>query len=217
VSEHFYDPEAGDLRLPPHSELLNQVAAYIPLEAIPTPEIQQDIDQMFRVAYGRQGGESHPTLVGLAGPQIGISKRIVLIGITDITGGEQPVLQEFINPVILAASEETEEGREGCFSTGNVTGIVERAQWIILQGYNRFAELLQLQLFGLPARVGQHELDHLDGIRIPDRIDDPVKLHWVEEHMYGDYRQSWRVWPLLCPPEVWAAMRAGLPFEAPEA
>jgi peptide deformylase len=164
---------------------------------------------MFRVAKGRQGDAKYPTLVGLAAPQIGISKRIVIIGVNAVGGGEQPDLRVYINPVITEVSAETEEGREGCYSTDRVCGVVERAKKITLIAYDRHGEKVIKIFEGFPARVAQHEVDHLNGIRFPDRITSDKKLHWVEEDEFGEYRTHWKEWSVLCPREKWLAIKAG--------
>jgi peptide deformylase len=207
--EKRYTEEAIERQVPPNSEVLNLVAEEIPVAKIQSTEVQSLIDKLFRVAYGRQGDAQFPTLVGLAAPQIGVSKRVVIIGMNAVSGGEQPELKEFINPVILESSTETEEGREGCFSTSRVCGIVKRAKKVKVQAYDRSGQLFEHEFEGFPARVAQHEIDHLDGIRFPDRITDDTKLHWVEEGEFGDYRKNWQNWPANCPRERWEAIKSG--------
>ena len=117
--------------------------------------------------------------------------------------------EEYINPVIVEISNEKEEGREGCFSTSRVCGIVERAKKVKIRAYDRSGKIVEYDLEGLPARVAQHEIDHLDGIRFPDRIPDDSKLHWVEEEEFGEYRKQWQNWPVNCPREKWGAIKSG--------
>ncbi len=209
MSEKRYTQEAIDCQILPSCELLNQVAEPINPKDITTPEVQQLIDRMYRVAYGRQGDAKYPTLVGLAAPQIGISKRIVIIGINAVGGGEQPELREYINPEIIQQSSETEEGREGCFSTSRVCGIVERAKKVTVGAFDRNGNPVTQTFEGFPARVAQHEVDHLNGVRFPDRIIESSKLHWVEEEEFGEYRVHWKDWTVLCPREKWEAIKAG--------
>src|SRR3990167_106085 len=109
--EKRYTEEAIEQQVPPGSEVLNLIAEEIPTAEIQSPEVQSLIDRLFRVAYGRQGDAQFPTLVGLAAPQIGVSKRAIIIGMNAVGGGEQPELREFINPEIVDISEETEDGR----------------------------------------------------------------------------------------------------------
>ena len=209
ILEKRYTEEAIELQVPPDSEVLNLIAEEIPVEEIATPEIQALVDKMYRVAYGRQGDAQFPTLVGLSAPQVGVSKRIAIIGINAVGGGEQPELREFINPTIVKISDKTEEGREGCFSTSRVCGIVERAKKVRVRAYDRNGQVVEHDFEGFPARVAQHEIDHLNGIRFPDRISDDSKLHWVEEEEFGEYRQRWQDWTVNCPREAWEAIKSG--------
>lgn len=204
-----YTEEAIENQVPPSSKVLTQKALVIPVNTITKPAIQEIIDRMYRVTYGRQGDADFPTLVGLAAPQIGILKRIVIIGINAVGGGEQPTLREFINPVIFERSKSTEIGREGCFSTSRVCGIVERAKWVRVKAYDRFGNEFTIKLSGFPARVAQHEIDHLSGIRFPDRITDDSRLHRVEENEFGDYRKNWQHWTVNCPRSKWEAIKYG--------
>lgn len=197
-------------QVPPSSKILSQVAKPIKIKEIKDPETQNIINTMLRIAYGRQGDKNYPTLVGLAAPQIGISKRIIIIGINSVGDGQQPELRAFINPKILKLSKETEDGREGCFSTSRVCGIVERSKSIVFEAYDRNVKKVTITLEGFPARIAQHEIDHLNGIRFPDRITDNSKLHWVEEYEFGKYRNNWKKWTIKCSPEKWQAIKSGL-------
>ena len=91
--EKRYTEEAIEQQVPPDSEVLNLAAEEIPVGEIASPEVQALIDKMYRVAYGRQGDAKFPTLVGLSAPQIGISKRVAIIGINAVGGGEQPKIR----------------------------------------------------------------------------------------------------------------------------
>lgn len=202
-------PQQPLKQVPPSSPVLNLKARAVPIGAIQSTEVQHLIDELFAFAYGNQGDAKLPTLVGLAAPQLGVSKRIIIIGLNATGAGEQPQLQELINPVISNASAATEQGREGCYSTGRVCGIVERAQQVKLSGYDRNGIKRSYTLTGFPARVAQHEVDHLGGIRFPDRIGDDAHLHWVEEADFGRYRQEWSTWTLTCPRQRWESIKSG--------
>lgn len=207
--ERKQTPPSGYNLIPPHRESLNEPSEAIPIDAIGSPEIQGIIDRMFEIGIGEQGDPKHPTLVGLAAPQIGINKRIVLVGVDALGNGAAPELQAFINPVIIGTSSQFVAGREGCFSTDRVCGIVDRAETIALQAFDRAGAPITFVAQGFPARIFQHELDHLDGIRFPDRITDPTKLHWVPKAQFADYRRHWETWQNLCPPEQWQAIKNG--------
>jgi len=81
-----------------------------------------------------------------------------------------------INPEIVEASPEIAEGVEGCLSIPGWYGWVPRARWVIVRGLNPEGRRVRIRAEGLVARVFQHEIDHLDGILFPDRIQDPTKI-----------------------------------------
>lgn len=193
--------------LSPSNEVLNQVADAIDVKEIGSQEIQQLIDDMLRVANGEQGDVNRRTMVGLAAPQLGISKRIIIIDTASTGMGETPELRVYINPVIVSESDQLEQGREGCFSTGNVCGNVDRSSQIVISGCNRQGKLVSETWAGFTARIFQHEIDHLDGIRFPDRITDDSKPHWVEPDEFGEYRTKWAQWQKLCPREQWERIK----------
>lgn len=99
--------------------------------------------------------------VGLAAPQIGISRRIITVDIGDN-------LYELINPEIIYQEGE-QTGREGCLSVPNVVGIVKRAQRIKVKGLDRTGQEQLIEASDFLARAFQHEIDHLDGILFIDK------------------------------------------------
>lgn len=99
--------------------------------------------------------------VGLAAPQIGVSKRMIVID-----PGDQ--LIEMINPEIIAREGE-QTAREGCLSVPDLVGWCKRSQKITVRGINREGEEIEMQAADMLARVFQHEIDHLDGILFPDK------------------------------------------------
>ena len=101
--------------------------------------------------------------VGLAAPQVGIRKRIVIVDVT----GEDPVA--LINPVILEKDGE-QTGYEGCLSVPGKTGIVTRANHVIVEAYNENMEKFTIEAEELMARALQHEIDHLDGVMYVDLV-----------------------------------------------
>ncbi|MGR6835717.1 peptide deformylase [Syntrophomonas erecta] len=99
--------------------------------------------------------------VGLAAPQIGVSKRMIVID----TGNN---LIELINPNITSMEGE-QIGSEGCLSLPGVVGLVPRAQKVCVTGLNRSGEEVEIEASDLLARAFQHEIDHLDGILFTDK------------------------------------------------
>lgn len=132
-----------------------------PVESV-TPEIQTLIDDMFETMYASNG-------VGLAAPQIGISKRIFVIDI----GEGQPFA--LVNPVLVKGWDEVED-QEGCLSVPGVYMPVKRWEWVVFRGRNEKDRAVELKASGLLARALQHELDHLDGKIFVDLVEDKMIL-----------------------------------------
>ena len=106
--------------------------------------------------------------VGLAAPQVGILKRIVVI---DIDDGNQYVL---VNPVITQKDGE-QTGDEGCLSLPGKVAVVTRPEHVICKCLNENMEEIEIEGEGLLARAICHEVDHLDGILYKDVADEPLR------------------------------------------
>jgi peptide deformylase len=102
--------------------------------------------------------------VGLAATQVGILRRLFVFS----DGEDDHVI---VNPVVTVRGSETETDEEGCLSLGPVRMPVERALEVTLDAVDVHGASVHLELEGMPARVVQHELDHLDGKLIIDRTD----------------------------------------------
>lgn len=203
------------LFLAPTDPKLNETSDAVCACHIQSDEIHEIIDQMVDLAFGNTKDHSKAILVGLSAPQIGIQKRIILVDLaaTGIwvkdTPPPPPQIKAFIDPEILWKSEETFVGREGCFSTSEICGIVPRAKKIVVRAYDREGNTVIQEFEGYTARVFQHEIDHLDGVRFPDRIEKDEDLHWVEEGELPEYRIHWASWQKRCPREKWIEMKNG--------
>jgi peptide deformylase len=127
-------------------------------------EIEAFDGELPRVAERMIGLMHDADGVGLAATQVGILRRLFVFS----DGEEDRVL---VNPVITDRSGETETDEEGCLSLGPVRVPVERAFRVTVEAHDATGEALRLELEGLPARVVQHEVDHLDGVLIIDRTD----------------------------------------------
>lgn len=206
MSEKF--PASLDLGLiDPTADSLNRQSLEVPLEKISSHEIQALIDEMLNIAKGEQGDSARKTMVGLAAPQIGVNKRIIIVGINAAGMGEEPKLKAYVNPVITQLSDELVANREGCYSADRVCGIVNRPSSVAISAYDRNGNEVTEVHRGFPARIFQHEIDHLEGIRFPDRIKDDAKLHWVEPEEFGEYRENWATWSNLCERKKWLEIK----------
>ncbi len=123
-------------------------------------ELRRLVAKMFKAMY--EGGETGG--VGLAAPQIGVSKAVLVYDI-----GRSGTM---VNPRIIAHSEETEVGEEGCLSVPGVYGPVERYQWIVVEYRDINGKYKKEKFSGFDARVIQHEIDHLNGILFVDKVVD---------------------------------------------
>ena len=129
-----------------------------------TDKIRDLIDDMFETMYEEMG-------VGLAAPQIGILKRIVVID----TGLEEPDPYVLINPEIIKVSEETQTGAEGCLSVPGKNGDVTRPMYVTVRAYDENMEQFELEGAGLLARAICHECEHLDGKLYVSRVEGELR------------------------------------------
>jgi peptide deformylase len=125
-----------------------------------TPEVINLINDMIETMYTAKG-------VGLAAPQVGVNKQIIVVDVGDVVGKHELIV--LVNPELLAW-EGSEELEEGCLSCPNVSVKMKRAQRITLQGINREGEKVIREDSGYQARALQHELDHLMGKLIVDSV-----------------------------------------------
>lgn len=125
------------------------------------PEFVERMGEIMRDANG----------VGLAAPQLGILERVIVY---DIGEGFHAI----INPKILSARGEQDEPAEGCLSLPGLRGTVNRANEVVVKGFDEHGKPIRIRGVGYTARVIQHEVDHLDGILFIDRAD-PQSLHYA--------------------------------------
>ena len=124
-----------------------------------TPKIEELIDDMFETMYDANG-------CGLAAPQVGIRKRIVVIDC-----GDQPLV--LINPEILETSGE-QTGQEGCLSVPRKVGIVTRHNYAKVKALDENMDEIIVEGTELLARCLCHEIDHLNGIMYVDKAEGPL-------------------------------------------
>ena len=133
-------------------------------------EIIDLIDSMYNIMYKENG-------VGLAAPQVDISKRILTI---DIEHHEGPSIT-LINPEIIAKSDTLVPYDEGCLSLPGLNAEIIRPAEITVKGISPDGKEIRLDADGLLARVLQHEIDHLNGIVFIDHMDEYLRKEYTSE------------------------------------
>jgi peptide deformylase len=138
------------------------------------PQLKSLTDDMLETLRDAPG-------VGLAAPQLGILQRIFVaeVGEESEDGQEEqspPKSYVLINPEIVKASAEMEEGEEGCLSIPGWGGLVNRCTSILVKAQDVHGKPFRIKAEGYLARVFQHEMDHLDAILFIDHITDREKL-----------------------------------------
>ena len=138
------------------------------------PTVQQFIDSMIDTMFEYAG-------VGLAAPQVHEGLR-VFVAMLDADGRGEGDAVTFVNPEITPIGDQTVEGWEGCLSIPEVRGRVPRAQHIKVTALDRNGKRFELELKDFPARVVQHETDHLEGVLFLDRMRSLETLTYLEEY-----------------------------------
>jgi len=128
-------------------------------------KLRKFVDDMIDIMYVEDG-------IGLAAPQIGFSRQVVVVDASELVKGEYP--RAFINPEIIEFSQETDVKEEGCLSIPGVHEEVVRATRIVVKYQNEKGKEFTEEYTQWLARILQHEIDHLNGILFVDRIS-PIK------------------------------------------
>jgi peptide deformylase len=138
---------------------LRKVAKKVNPAELADPIFQQLLDDMFETMYDAPG-------IGLAAPQINVSKRIFAVDLQDDNEAHGPLV--VINPKFTVTEGEI-EATEGCLSVPGMVGEMTRFERVVCTGLDRHGKKLELVADGLFARCLQHEMDHLDGILYIDK------------------------------------------------
>ncbi len=163
VKREELDPEREARRRAALAQIRQYPDSVLRMRANEVDELDESVvqlaDRMGRLMTEAAG-------VGLAAPQIGILRRVVVF-----KAGEEAPLVAVVNPRLVEESEERVTDEEGCLSLGAATVVVdvERAAAVTVEGSSAQGEPLRIEAEGLEARVIQHELDHLDGTLTIDR------------------------------------------------
>lgn len=126
-------------------------------------EVRRLARDMFDAMYEAEG-------VGLAAPQVGITRRLIVV---DPREPDVPP-RALVNPRVVTADARTDRAEEGCLSIPSVRDVVERPATVTVEGLDLEGRPVRLEAEGLHARVLQHEIDHLDGVLFIDRLS-PLK------------------------------------------
>ena len=141
--------------------------------------LQRLIDDMIETMYASAG-------IGLAAPQVGVRKRVIVVDVGPREDGHP--LVAVINPEIVLA-EGLIESEEGCLSVPDYIAHVKRAERIVVRGLDREGNPIEIEAIGLLARAFQHEIDHLDGVLILDRIS-AIKREFFNKRYLKAIRES---------------------------
>jgi peptide deformylase len=154
--------------------VLRAKARAIDKAELKSPTLQQFIDDMVDTMYEYSG-------VGLAAPQVHEAVRI-FVAMLDADGHGEGDATILVNPELLVIGDQTVEGWEGCLSIPDIRGRVPRSQHIKVSALDRTGKRFELDLSDFPARVVQHENDHLDGVLFFDRMRSLESLTYLEEY-----------------------------------
>lgn len=144
-----------------------------------TDHIRRLARDMFETMYHAEG-------VGLAAPQVGVSRRLFVVDVPERPEGrDEPVrhVHALVNPVIVESSAETARETEGCLSIPGIEESVTRPAQVVVEAQALDGSPVRIDAHGMLARVLQHEADHLDGVLFIDRLS-PLKRSLV--------RKKWR-------------------------
>lgn len=148
---------------PAKLEIVHYPASVLRAKAKPLAEVN---DQVRAVAMRMLHLMHEAPGVGLAAPQVGLSWRLFVANHT----GEPTDDRVFINPVLSAPSRLTEDYEEGCLSLPDIRALIRRPIEITITAMGLDGQTFSLTSDELPARIWQHEMDHLDGVLILDRM-----------------------------------------------
>jgi len=142
-----------------------------PVEAF-DEELHRLVEDMLETMYAAPG-------IGLAAPQVGVARRVIVIDTSSRSDPEQVVV--LVNPEIVEREGEV-ESEEGCLSVPDYSGKVKRARRVAVRGHDRHGRPALVEGEELLARALQHEIDHLDGTLFIDRLS-PLRREIVRKKL----------------------------------
>jgi peptide deformylase len=165
--------------------VLREKAAPISPAEVKSPRVQQLIDDMFETMEEYAG-------IGLAAPQVHEGVRLFVAGVrkaevvTPMDGEVEMPFITIINPEIVPVGKDVASDWEGCLSIPDIRGQVVRPESVRVRALDRTGRRIEIVAKGLPARVIQHEADHLDGVLFFDRMPSLETLTFMDE-----FRRYW--------------------------
>jgi peptide deformylase len=135
--------------------------------------LQSLIDSMIETMYAAPG-------IGLAAPQVDVSKRLLIVDVSLREGEEAPLII-LVNPEVVQTDGDI-ESEEGCLSLPGIVTSVKRADKVLVRGYDREGNQIEIEGEGLLSRVLQHEIDHLNGTLLIDRMS-PIKREFYKKRL----------------------------------
>jgi peptide deformylase len=156
--------------------VLRKRARKVEAAEVKSPAFQKLVDDMIETMREYDG-------IGLAAPQVHEGIRLALIGIEEGRGQDRSIrVLPVVNPEIVPVGQEVEEDWEGCLSLPRLRGRVTRPSRIQVKALDRRGNKIEIDLEGYPARVAQHEIDHLDGVLFIDRMKSFETLTFMDEY-----------------------------------
>lgn len=143
------------------------------LKAARVTDVEFNSDWLMQLASAMIATMLERSGVGIAAPQVYISKRVIIVASRpNLRYPDAPEMDAvvMVNPEILEFSQATTLGEEGCLSVPNERGQVQRAKSIKVLYHTLTGEVMESTFDGFPARIVQHEIDHLNGILFVDRL-----------------------------------------------
>ncbi len=157
--------------------VLRQQAKPVSREQIVDAAMQRLVDDMIETMIDYEG-------IGLAAPQVFQPLRLIVLGMPDAHAEEEDTmpLTVLFNPEFTHMSTDTIDGWEGCLSIPELRGVVSRSSTVQVSALDREGNAVDFEARDFFARVLQHEVDHLDGVLFPDRMEDLKTLTYLEEY-----------------------------------
>lgn len=147
-----------EFKLGPHTSLIQQSTAWDFSQNQDSEKLEIEMCEFMLASKG----------IGLAANQIGLTKRVFVMGSNNIPNFPKPFA--LFNPKIIEASEELVLDEEGCLSYPGLFLTVKRPSWVIAEYQNSKGDIIEARFDGYLAKCFQHELDHLDGVCFVDKV-----------------------------------------------